>query len=216
MNELLRVVLRSLQRPLLVTLLSVGLAAMVLVAADAWHVLRHSESKRAQRNALDAEQQQRNVADENRALESSLSRFQALRERGVIGPPQRLDWTELLITTGEPLLAFDYRFSPAEAPAAPAEGSSATAFKLLPTPMQLKLALRHEGELIAVMRSLTQGRPLLRTRSCELGPTDDAELRGALQADCQMDWLSVVPPASAAAAAPAGAAAAASAPGARP
>lgn len=194
MNARWRASLRGLRRSLLLAgaMITVSVA---LVVGSSWMRTSSDESLAQARHALStAEQQLRNVREENQSLERSLVENRSLRQRGVIGQPRRLDWTELLIAAGQPLADFQYRFSPTQnEPAPPPADGSAALYQTLVTPLDLQATLRQELELVDLLRKLRATGQIARPRQCRMEQQLAPEARGAITVACTVDWINIAP-----------------------
>jgi len=180
---------------LCVGLIGVG-AAMV--------VLTQREMKRAGRDLIAAELKQRQsetrlrqVSNEELEIKQKSALFQDLRERGVIGAENRLDWVELLreVRDRQKLYAVDYEISPQQK----LEGS-AGGYEFQSSNMRLALHLLHEEDLLRALTDLRRNaRALLLPRDCVLTrlPRGTGETRGPqaqLKADCSLQWVTIRAP----------------------
>lgn len=134
---------------------------------------------------------------EEQQLRAMIDRFQSLRERGIIGLEQRLDWVETLSRIkGERHIArLDYEFSPqhpVDAGILPG-GGSAGRFQFMSSTMRLSLALLHEGDLLGILSDLRQSAPaLIQVRACHLERTPTERSDGAnLMAECTLEWITL-------------------------
>lgn len=186
---------RKIQASLLAAVLmsAVGAAAvfMALERTKVAQVAKAAASK--ERNEFDGKLKQ--VRNEESEIKAKSALFSNLQARGVIGEEQRLDWVELLkdIRDKRRLLDLQYEISPQRALDANPNGG----FNFYASPMKLQLKLLHEEDLTRLIDDLrSQAKALIQVRSCNVSrlPRNSGE-RGndpaQLQADCQIDWVTV-------------------------
>lgn len=142
--------------------------------------------------------------DEQQELTEKLTRFQALRARGLIGPERRLDWVEAIarIKTAQRIFKLDYEFAPqrhVDASILPG-GSAAGGFEIMSSQMRMQIHLLHEGELLAFLAELrTDLRKtvdaLVHVRSCNIERlvpgTADRASKALLKAECTLEWITL-------------------------
>jgi hypothetical protein len=136
------------------------------------------------------------VRAEEAEIKQKSALYSNLRARGIIGEEQRLDWVELIkeIKESRKLLDVQYEFSPQQA----LEASALSGFSFKSSPMKLQMKLLHEGDLLNFINDLRkQAKAYVRVRSCNVvriqraaAPAGDAAL---LLADCQLDWITILP-----------------------
>jgi hypothetical protein len=140
------------------------------------------------------------ASEEQQELRDKISRFQALKDHGYIGPEQRLDWIEAVarIKAARRIIKLDYEFSPqrlADSSLLPG-GASAGGFEVMSSQMQLQLQLLHEGELLAFLADLRESvQALVKVRSCAIervasGNTGRGNI-AQLKADCTLEWITL-------------------------
>ncbi len=138
--------------------------------------------------------------EEQQELRDKISRFQALKDQGYIGPEHRLDWIEAIarIKAARRIIKLDYEFSPqrlADSGLLPG-GASAGGFEVMSSQMQLQLQLLHEGELLTILADLRDSvQALVKVRSCAIervapGNTGRGNL-AQLKADCTLEWITL-------------------------
>lgn len=134
-------------------------------------------------------------AEENEIKEKS-ALYSNLRARGVIGEEQRLDWVELIkeIKEQRKLLDVQYEFAPQQT----LERAALPGFSFRSSTMKLQMKLLHEGDLLNFINDLRRyAKAYVRVRSCNVTriprsatPTGSAAL---LNAECQLDWITILP-----------------------
>ena len=138
--------------------------------------------------------------EEEQELRNKIGRFQALKERGYIGPEKRLDWIETLarIKTSRRIFKLDYEFAPqrpVDAAIVPG-GAAAGGFEIMASQMKLELQLLHEGELLTFLAELRDSvQALIQVRSCAIeripaGATDRGR-NAQLKANCTLEWITL-------------------------
>ncbi len=161
-------------------------------------------SEKANREATSARRDMQaklsRAREEEQELRDKIGRFQALKERGYIGPEKRLDWIEALarIKTSRRIFKLDYEFAPqrpVDAAIVPG-GAAAGGFEIMASQMKLQLQLLHEGELLAFLAELRESvQALIQVRSCTIeripaGNTDRGRT-AQLKADCTLEWITL-------------------------
>lgn len=136
-------------------------------------------------------QQVRN--EENEIKQKSMF-FGNLQERGVIGDEQRLDWIELLKDIRERRRLFDLQYE--ISPQRPLDASPGSGFAFYASTMKLQVKLLHEEDLLRLLADLrAQARALIQVKSCHLSRLPRGDERAGslaqLQADCQIDWVTL-------------------------
>ncbi len=127
---------------------------------------------------------------EEQELREKITHFQTLRNRGIIGAEQRLDWVEILgrIKTTRRISGLDYEFAPqrpVDATILPG-GAAAGGFTIMASQMRLHMRLLHEGDLLNVLNDLRAMAPaLIQVRACKIGHSTDAQLA----AECTLEWI---------------------------
>lgn len=206
---------RKIQLSLLAALLMCGLGA----AAVFWSLAQTKTAEAAktsaskERNELDGKLKQ--VRNEENEIKQKSSQFSQLQARGIIGEERRLDWVELLkdIRHKRHLLDLQYEISPQRA----LDTSAGGGFTFYASAMKLQVKLLHEEDLTRLLDDLrTQAKALIQVKRCDVtrlprgngeagagnglaspkGTAAPGDLpRGTfgaqLQADCQIDWVTL-------------------------
>lgn len=187
--------IRKIQVSLLAaTVMSVAGASAVLISIERTKTARVAEAAASRdRNEFDGKLKQ--VRNEENEIKQKSSQFSNLQARGIIGEEQRLDWVELLkdIRDKRRLIDLQYEISPQRALDTNANGG----FTFYSSAMKLQLKLLHEEDLTRLLDDLrTQAKAMIQVKSCNVSrlPRNSGE-RGnnpaQLQADCQIDWVTV-------------------------
>ncbi|PLK47373.1 hypothetical protein [Uliginosibacterium sp. TH139] len=196
--ELQRLALRHLGGSLLVALICITLGATLLWAA------RHSQANARASHASTRDEarqlHERYLATrrDEALLRETIARFETLRQQGLIGPENRLEWAN-----GVRSAALALRLPPPEFTLAPRRSlgkiDAAGLFNLQASQMKLSLELLHEGDLLALLERLA-ARPdvLLHPQRCLLVRNNNRTGGdgGGLHAECALDWISITPPAT--------------------
>jgi hypothetical protein len=129
---------------------------------------------------------------EEHELREKITRFQMLKNRGIIGAEQRLDWIEAIgrIKAARRISQFDYEFAPqrpVDAAILPG-GAAAGGFTIMASQMRLHMRLLHEGDLLNVLDDLRATAPaLIQVRGCKIDHSASAQLN----ADCTLEWITL-------------------------
>lgn len=181
--------------------------ALVLAAALGWLLvvyaqgnLRHTQERTAaQARALqDARQRFQRSDEEKASILRYLPEYQALQQQGFVGAENRLEWIEALRAADREagLDGVQFKIDPQEKFQHPAT-SGVIAARVHRSTMRLTLGLTHEVDLIEFLDALSAQNPgIFSVRACVLSgqPGDPAPRRANLQAECEIDWLSVSAP----------------------
>lgn len=186
--------------------LSVVLLATLFASASVFWSRNLSDSAelalQQQRNALQAAQQRLNQGQvQQQLIATHQSAYQALAERGFIGPEHRLAWIEAAQQANHDagLYGLDYRLAPRTAtPAIRAQG-----LPLGQTVMTLTLPLLLETDLPRFLAALKTRAPgVYHVRGCNLtrlsSSAFEATHQPRLQAECELLWFTVANPEGAA------------------
>lgn len=138
--------------------------------------------------------------DEEQELRDKIVRFQALKDRGYIGPERRLDWVEAIarIKAARRISRLDFDFAPqrpVDASILPG-GGTAGGFDIMASQMRLQIQVLHEGELLAFLSDLRNTvQALLQVRSCtidRIAPSGTSRGNSAqLKAECVLEWITL-------------------------
>lgn len=186
---------RKIQVSLLAAVLMCGAgAAAVLVSLERTKAAKVAEMHVSkERQEFDVKLKQ--VRNEESEIKQKSSLFSDLQTRGIIGEEQRLEWVELLkdIRDKRRLIDLQYEISPQR----PLDANAGGGLTFYASIMKLQLKLLHEEDLTRLLNDLrSQAKALIQVRSCNVSrlPHNSGE-RGnnlaQLQADCQIDWITV-------------------------
>lgn len=190
--------LKKLSPPLAIMMLLCGIAGTL-----AWVTEREVQQARVERNqAAEAktriEMRLRQFHSDELEIKDRGQLLQRLQARGIIGEEKRLDWTEQLRDTQRELHlpGMKYEFAPQTG----LQNGNTPGYGWFNSPMRLQLRLLHEGDLLNFLdRIQREAKALVVVRACKLAApptsTGNRETLAALDADCELDWLSAHRPA---------------------
>ncbi len=136
--------------------------------------------------------------DEKAMILRYLPTYSALQQQGFVGTERRLEWVEALRTADRKagLHGVQYKIEPQDSTTHPA-AKGVIEKRLRRSVMRLTLGLTHEADLLEFLDTLSaQGAGVFTVRSCGLTALpvgDPAPRRANLQAECEIDWLTVAP-----------------------
>ena len=180
----------SLLAALLMTFVGAG---AVYATLDATKTAKLAQaSAQAQRNEID--RKLKRIFSEENEIKQDSALFNQLAERGVIGEEKRLDWIEQLKAIREKRKLFDLQYE--IAPQRPLDTTSGAGFTYYASAMKLQLKLLHEEDLLRTLNDLRQqASALTQIKSCNVWrlPRESSERgpQAQLQADCQIDWITL-------------------------
>jgi len=176
-------------------LVAVGIGAVIVTQ----QLLQRARSEQ-QAVAMEREAAQNKLAratDEEREIREKLVDYQKLRERGLIGEEQRLDWVERIAQIKAARRLFEVKYSiepqrPADYPGIAGSGD----VEFMVSPMKVELTLLHEEDLlrfIADLRAAVRSHVLV--KSCTVQrlerPASDRAVVPRLRADCMIDLVTI-------------------------
>lgn len=178
------------------------LAAVLMIAVGVLAVLFSLNSTKVAQSAQKTATTERNefagklkqVRNEENEIKQKSTLFGDLQARGIIGEEQRLDWFELLkdIRDKRRLLDLQYEISPQR----PLDSNPGSGFAFYASTMKLQLKLLHEEDLTRLLDDLrAQAKALIQVKSCTISRLPRSGERpdslAPLQADCQIDWVTL-------------------------
>lgn len=182
--------------------LVVALAATVAVVLVSLRMVGQAEATQRQLAMQESNIRGRIIRarEEEQDIRARIARYQQLRDRGIIGLEERLDWVEQIarIRNGRRLLDVQYELSPQR----PIEdsvlpgGAVAGSHEIMASTMKLRMPLLHEDDLLGFLSDLNRAvHASLLVRDCtvERVATVAAErgLPAQLRADCTIDWITI-------------------------
>jgi hypothetical protein len=178
------------------------LAAILMIALGSGSVYVMLNKIKATKIERSAAQNQRNdfdgklkrVRNEENEIKEKSAAFSRLQARGIIGDEQRLEWVELLkdIREKRRLVDLEYEISPQH----PLDSTAGSGFAFFVSTMKVQLKLLHEEDLTRFLSDLRQrAKALIQVKSCSVSRlprgTGDGSGSALLQADCQIDWVTL-------------------------
>ncbi|MES2257606.1 MAG: hypothetical protein V4724_03755 [Pseudomonadota bacterium] len=169
--------------------------ATAAVFASRWHLHDALDRQAAAQLARDtALQRYQLVETEKLEIRSYQPQFAALRDRGLIGEENRLEWVEAIrqIQQQRKLLPISYEIAPQQ-PVRLEAAIDLGQYQLRGSRMNLHMDLLHEGDLFSFFGDLKE-RSFYTVQDCKIkraasGVT--APLAPTLTADCTLNWLTL-------------------------
>lgn len=181
--------LRHLRWHLLLAVALVAAGAILAVFAHQARQSAHAELTKAGAAYQAAHQRLRQAQADESITRETLSRFQALQARGLVGAEQRLEWVEGLrnLQRQLALATVDYELRPRQL--LPGEG----AYRLATSTLALKVELLHEEDLLALLDGLTrEPTALVSPLHCRMTlARGEAGTYPRLTAECDLEWLTI-------------------------
>lgn len=181
------------------------LVAVVLGSAGAisWtrsQIIKEERSLAGQQSQLrEAQNRFQRSGDERDLIVRYKPPYEALREAGLIGPEQRINWLDALRTTNQDTRLFgaEYQIS-TQQPYPYAQEFHAPKLGMAQSTMKINLRLTHEGELLRFIRRLESERAgAFDINECllERSANPDAPLNAQpnLRAECELAWITLNP-----------------------
>lgn len=182
--------------------LAVALLAGGTIALVSKQALERAEATRRQLTAQQGEIRGRvsRAHEEEQDIRGRIGRYQALRDSGIIGQEERLDWVEQIerIRARRRLLDMQYELS-AQRPIDDAMlpgGAAAGHFEFMASTMRLRMMLLHEDDLLGLFDDLRKAvHARLLVRDCVIERTAAAGgehgIPAQLRAECIIDWITL-------------------------
>ena len=189
---------RRLRGPIAVALLATVVGAVCLFLADSY---RDSAAKtRAGTRATRVAAQERvlRVSEEEREIRENLIDYDRMREQGMLGDQNRLDWIEAISRIKNNRKLFEIKYNIEAQRPLDYAGVVPGGGEFVVSRMRLDMLLLHENDLLDFLGDL-QGakRAFVSVRQCvvtrfDRGPVPAGTgLQPRLRADCQVDLVSV-------------------------
>ncbi len=185
---------------------TIGLgAALILVGllvsyADQYRT-KNEKTLQTQQNLLNqARQKYQSSGLEKETIIQYLPIYNELLAKGFIGEEHRIEWIETLrkIHAQHKLFSIDYNIGLQEN-YRPSFLTNLGNFRLKRSVMSLKLDMLHEGDLLALLDGLHEQTTLFIVRDCEIkrpvgAIVNTKNMTSNMQANCQIDWLTLRDP----------------------
>lgn len=181
------------------------LAVVVIAGAAAvsWtraEITKGQRALSAQENVLkEARTRFQRSGDERDLIVRFLPSYQELRNRGLIGPEQRINWLDALRNTNQQARLFGAEYQVSTQQAYPyAQELNAARLGMAQSIMKLNLRLAHEGELMRFFRQLeNQNAGAFDINECVLERASAAatpfNAQPNLRAECELAWITINP-----------------------
>lgn len=133
------------------------------------------------------------VRNEENEIKQKSAVFNALQTRGMIGEEQRLEWVELLKDIRDTRRIIDLQYE--IAPQHKLDTATVSGFAFYSSAMKMQLKLLHEEDLTRLLDDLrNRAKALIQVKRCDVArlPYSTGSSQTAqLQADCQIDWITL-------------------------
>jgi hypothetical protein len=186
--------------------LALPLAAfIVLLTAGAWLVFWVQDKSAAEARTLaqvrldrtQIKERLMRIAEEEREVREKLKVYQQLKDLGILGEEQRLEWADAMSRIRSELELPDLRYRvDKQRPLVSLPGKPGTV-DFYSSTMRVELALLHEGDLFGLLWALrSSGKAYYAVRRCGIARTGvaaaTANLAPRLRADCEIDLITIV------------------------
>lgn len=182
--------------------LAVALIAASVVFIVSRQLVGQAESTQRRLLAEQREVQGRiaRAKEEEQDIRDRIARYQRLREQGVIGLEERLDWVEQIarIRNARRLIDVQYEIAPQKPieDAALPGGAVAGNHEFMASTMTLRMQLLHENDLLGFLDDLRHAvHAHLLVRECSMeraaGLTGERGLPVQLIGECTIDWVTI-------------------------
>ena len=152
-----------------------------------------------QRTLSQAQTRFRKSGEERDIIIRHLPAYRTLEQQGFIGAEQRINWLDAIRMTNQELNMFgaEYQIG-AQQPYPPSTKLDTGAFQVHQSTMKLSFKLLHEGDLMRFFDHLSQLKTAFFTlNECELQRLTNNSVtlhfQPALQATCQLNWVTITP-----------------------
>lgn len=194
----IRTELHLLRWPLLGLALSLLTAVLTALAAQQIAGQAEQRADAAELAAAHSRKTTQRLQHDEQTIRAQIAAYQALVARGIVGPERRLDWVELMrsVQNERKLLGLEYEIQPRQP--WPGTPSAVGGHAFMYSPVKVQIPLLHEEDLLRFLHDVhAQAAAFTRLRRCQLQrlaarPGDD-NLAPQLSAECQMDWITLMP-----------------------
>lgn len=181
------------------------LAFVALLLAGAWLVFWiQDKSTVEQRNLAQARNERTQakerlmrIAEEEREVKEKLKVYQQLKDLGILGEEQRLEWADAMSRIRGELELPDLRYRVDRQRTLSSVPAKPGTVDFFASTMRVDLALLHEGDLFAFLWALrTSGKAYYAVRRCAVTRTGQSAAAGSLaprlRADCEIDLITIL------------------------
>jgi len=178
---------------------------VVLLIAGAWLVFWTQDKRAAEERVLVEARKERTlakerlmrIAEEEREVKEKLKVYQQLKELGILGGEQRLEWADAMSRIRAELELPDLRYRVERQRTLVSLPAKPGTVDFFASTMRVDLALLHEGDLFAFLWAMrASGKAYYAVRRCAILRTGQsaavASLAPRLRADCQIDLITIV------------------------
>lgn len=187
-------------------LLALPLLACVALLAAGSALITWTESRRmAEESALTAARAARSeakerlmrIAEEEREVKEKLEIYRRLKDIGIIGEEQRLEWADAMARIRAERELPDLRYRVERQVSLKSVAAKPANVEFYASTMHVVLALLHEGDLLHFLGDLrASGNAYYAVRSCALTrtgqPAVGASLSPRLRAECEIDLITIL------------------------
>lgn len=169
----------------------------VVYVGSGWLADRERAWDRARGNLARAASQYRSASDDTAVYDQYAARFRELEDSGMVGGERRLAWIEALQAANRDLKlpTLRYKIAPRETVSANVGSDHLTLYR---STMTLEIGALHEGDVLALLRSLADERAgIMETESCRLrrarepGSLSVDPRVANLDASCRVHWYTL-------------------------
>lgn len=178
--------------PCAILLVLLGAAGTLAWTSERDARLANQELQTATQARNQIEQRLRQVRTEEEDIKQRAGLLLRLKQAGIAGNEQRLEWIEMLhdIQNELRIPGMKYEFGPQ----APLDGKQDGGW--FASTLRIQFRLLHEEDLLKLLTRIEQqARAMVIVRSCRLAPLptsgNEAQPAALLGAECEMQWLTV-------------------------
>lgn len=194
----LRTELRILRWPLLGLALSLLTAALAGLAAQQFARQAEQQAVAAELAAASSLSATQRLQREEQTIRAQIADYQTLIGHGIVGPERRLDWVELMrsVQHERKLLGLEYEIQPRQP--WPGMPSAIGGHAFMYSAVKVQIPLLHEEDLLRFLSDVhANAAAFTHLRSCQLqripAQPDGGNLAPQINAECQMDWITLMP-----------------------
>ncbi len=189
--------IRQLALPLLACLALLGAGAALVAWTQGDQRAAASERAAVRAERAQARQRLMRIAEEEKEVKEKLEVYLRLKQLGIIGDEQRLEWADAMtrIRTRRELPDLRYRVERQRLLSSVASKPASVDFYA--SQMKVDVALLHEGDLLHFLNDLREsGNAYYSVKRCSLARTGSAPtgvtLAPRLRAECEIDLITIV------------------------